>query len=197
MVGCTPVSYPSGLATVLQFCQQSWWSSSLLSTGIYGLMSIPPPNTCESAGHSVKEDIHSHYTLLGIFAHLQWMLWLTFMGEAITTFYPPQGSLAVTPSGSRLDWGGAGTPILCLVDAVHKGTPASDAMRRSWLWCRMHEFPCWGFTSCKGMSVMICCITSWGLPSHLSLIFLFPRRVSALTRMRLPGLKPMSPILQS
>ena len=70
------MSYLSGLATTFQFCEQSWWSSSLLSAGIYGLMSIPPPNAHEPAGHSVKEGIHSYYTLLLIFTHLQWRLWL-------------------------------------------------------------------------------------------------------------------------
>ena len=68
----TPVSYPRSLATVFQFCEQLWWSSSPLSTGIHGLTSIPPASTCVPAGHSVGEDIHTSYTLLGIFTHFQW-----------------------------------------------------------------------------------------------------------------------------
>ena len=76
---------------------------------------------------------------------------------------------------------------------THKGTPASDT-RRSWLWCRTHEFSCWSFTSYEGMSVTIWCTTSWGLSSHLSLIFLFPWKASALTRTRSPDFKPMAPI---
>ena len=90
MVEHTPISYPSGFVTAFQFCEQSWWSSSPLSTGIYGLASIPPPNACEPAGHAVKEDIHAYYTLLGIFTHLEWMLQLMSMGEAIAShlFHP-------------------------------------------------------------------------------------------------------------
>ena len=83
MEGCAPISYPSGLATTFQLCEQSWWLSSLLSAGIHGLTSIPPPNVHEPASHSVKEDIHGHYTLLGIFTHLQLKLWLMSTGEVI------------------------------------------------------------------------------------------------------------------
>ena len=93
-------------------------------------------------------------------------------------------SLAVTPSGSRLDWDEVGTSVPYLPDIpCTKGTPVSGAMR-SQLQCRMHECPCWSFTSYKGTSVMIWHTTSWDLSSHLSLIFLFPLKVSALTRMR-------------
>ena len=79
MEGCTPISYPSGLATRFQFFGGH---PVLLSAGIYRLMSIPPPNACELASHSVQEDIHTHYTLLEIFTHPQWTFWLTSMGEA-------------------------------------------------------------------------------------------------------------------
>ena len=68
-----------------------------------------------------------------------------------------------------------------------KGTWASDTTVRSWLWCRMHEFPWSSFTSYEGTSVMIWNTTSWGLSSHLSRIFLFPWKVSALTGTRLLG----------
>ena len=34
--GCIPVSYPNGLATITQFCEQLWWLSSPLSHGNYG-----------------------------------------------------------------------------------------------------------------------------------------------------------------
>ena len=79
----------------------------------------------------------------------------------------------------------------------HKGTPASDAMRRRQLWCRMHECLCWSLTLYEGMSVAIWCTTLWGLSSHLSVIFLFPWKASALTRTRLPSFKPTVPIFQS
>ena len=39
--GCIPISYPNGLATVTQFHEQSWWLSSPLSNGIYGLRHLP------------------------------------------------------------------------------------------------------------------------------------------------------------
>ena len=79
---------------------------------------------------------------------------------------------------------------------IHKGTPASDMMRRSWLWCRMHDCPCWSVTLYEGMSVMIWYTTSWGLSSHLSLIFLFPWKALALTSTRLPGFRSTVPIFQ-
>ena len=121
------------------FCKQVWWSSSLLSVGIHGLTSIPPPNACEPVCHSVNEDVHVHYTWPRNFTHLWWMLWLTSMGEAIASHLSTQGSLpslmladcqttiflwhclVVTPFGSRLDWGGTGTSIWCLVDAHTQG----------------------------------------------------------------------------
>ena len=74
--------------------------------------------------------------------------------------------------------------------ATCKGMPTSDAMRRSWLQHRRHEFPCWSFTSYEGMSLMIWCTTSWGLSSYLSTIFLFLWKASALTRTRSPDFKP-------
>ena len=79
---------------------------------------------------------------------------------------------------------------------THKAAPASDAIR-SQLWCRMHEFPCWSFTSYEGMSVVIWCTTLWGLSFHLSLIFLFSWKVFALIMMRSPGFKPTVSIFQS
>ena len=72
---------------------------------------------------------------------------------------------------------------------THKEAPASDATRRSRLQCRMCEFSCWSFTSYEGTSVIIWCTTSWGLSSYLSLIFFFPWKVSALTKLRSPGFK--------
>ena len=80
---------------------------------------------------------------------------------------------------------------------THKKMPATDVMRRSQLWCRTCEFPCWSFTSYEWMSVTIWCTTLWGLSSHLSLIFLFPWKAYALTRMRFSGFKPMMPIFWS
>ena len=70
---------------LLQFGEQPWWLSSLLSNDICGLMSIPPPNACNPMSHSVNEDIPAHYTLPGVFIHLQWMLQLTSMGEAVAS----------------------------------------------------------------------------------------------------------------
>ena len=67
---------------------------------------------------------------------------------------------------------------------THKGMPGSDAMRRSQLWCRMHDCPHWFITLYKGKSVMTWCSTSWGPSFHLSLIFLFPLKASAFTKTR-------------
>ena len=102
------------------------------------------------------------------------------------------GVVSVTSPRSRLDWGGSGTSILYLVTPAHMGTPASDAKRSSQLLCRMCECSCWSFTSYVRMSVTIWHTTSWGLSSHLSLIFFFPWKASALSRTRSPGFKPMA-----
>ena len=120
---------------MFQFCEQVWWSSSLQSNGIHRLMSIPPPNASDPVCHSVNEDTQIHYTWPKNFTHLQWMLTLMTMGEAVASHLSTQGSLpslmlgdcqtinffwhclAVTTFGSRLDWGVTGTSILCLADA--------------------------------------------------------------------------------
>ena len=83
----TPISYPSGLATAFQFHEQSWWSSSLLSTGINGLTSIPPPNAHYPAGHFIEKDAHTYCISLGIFTNPQWMLWLMSTGEAMASYF--------------------------------------------------------------------------------------------------------------
>ena len=62
-----------------------------------------------------------------------------------------------------------------------KEMPASDAMKKSWLQCGTCDLPCWSFTWYEGMSVTIWCTTSWGLSSHLTMIFLFHWKASALT----------------
>ena len=97
------------------------------------------------------------------------------LGDCQTTIFLWH-SLAVTPLGSGLNWGGA--------------------MRRGLLQCGMHDCPHWSITSYEEMSVTIWCTTSWGLSSHLSLIFLFPWKVSAFTKTRLPGFRSMVPIFQ-
>ena len=78
-----------------------------------------------------------------------------------------------------------------------KEMPASDAMKRSCLWCRMCEFPYWSLTLYNGTSVVIWHTTSWGLSSHLSMIFLFTWKASAFTKTGSPGFKPKAPIFQS
>ena len=104
------------------------------------------------------------------------------------------GVVSVTSPRSRLDWGGSGASIPYLVTPAHMGTPTSDAKRSTQLLCRMCECACWSFTSYVRMSVTIWHTTSWGLSSHLSLIFPFPWKASALSRTRSPGVKPMAPI---
>ena len=80
---------------------------------------------------------------------------------------------------------------------THRGTPVSDAMRRSQLWCRMHDCLHWFATLYEGMSIMIWHTTLWGLSSHLSLIFLFPLKASAFIKTRSPGFRSMAPNFQS
>ena len=73
--------------------------------------------------------------------------------------------------------------------AIHKGTPTSDVMRRSWFQWRMCDLLCWFITLYKGLSVVIWCATSQVSSSHLSLIFLFPLKASTFTSTRWPGFK--------
>ena len=78
--------------------------------------------------------------------------------------FPPQGSftgrllgdclanflswhpLFITSVRGSLAWGEAGTPVPCMMTAKHKGTPISDAMRRSQFQWRTHDHPCWFIT---------------------------------------------------
>ena len=145
------------------------------------------------------------------FTHLQWMLTLMSMEEASgSTFihHPREVFLAwccvitrllssygivldVTPSGSRLDWGGAGTSILSLADTHTLGNASF----------RHNE----GGVSCDVGCVNVCV----GLSLHMRdichdlmyylmklvlpfcpLIFLFLWKVPALTMMRSSGFKP-------
>ena len=80
---------------------------------------------------------------------------------------------------------------------IQEGIPASDVISWSLLQYRMHDCLHWSLTSYEGTSVVIWHITSWGLSSHLSLIFLFPWKASALTRTRSPGFRPTVPIFES
>ena len=55
-----------------------WWH-------LWVEMSIPPPNVCNPV------DIHAHYTLPGIFTHLQWMLQQMSMGEVVASCWSIPG----------------------------------------------------------------------------------------------------------
>ena len=79
--------------------------------------------------------------------------------------FPPQGSFAGRFSGDHLTifllwhplpftsyrgnlvWGGAGTPVPCMMAALHKGMPISDVTRRSQFWWSTRDLPCWFITS--------------------------------------------------
>ena len=52
--------------------------------------------------------------------------------------------LFLTSYRGSLVWGGAGTPVPCMMVAkLHKGMPISDAMRRSQFQWRTHDCPHW------------------------------------------------------
>ena len=203
------------------YCNLVLWAvmvaiQSTLQWHLWAEMFIPSPNAPNPVGHSVNKDIHTHYTLPGIFnpSSVDALVDVHGRSHSFPLIHPREVFLAwhwvmAIPSSS------CGVVLLSLhlrigmteVGLVHlthtwqtpkyKGMPASDATRMSWLQCRMHECPCWPFTSYKGTSVMIWCTTSWGLCSHLSLIFLFLWKASTLTRMKLPDFKPMVPIFWS
>ena len=98
------------------------------------------------------------------------------------------------PLGVGLTWVGLVHQSHAWQTPTHKGTPVSDTIRRSQLWCRMHDCPCWFITSYEGMSIAIWCTTLWGLSSHLFLIFLIPLKASAFTKTRSPGFRSIVPI---
>ena len=99
----------------------------------------PPPNSYNPV------DIQLHYTLPEVFSHPLWTLWWTSIGEVITSHWSTQGKpcwpgtgwlpdhyllrhcLTVTPLGSWLNWGGAGTSVPCLADTHTQGNAS--------LWC--------------------------------------------------------------
>ena len=113
----------------------------------------------------------------------------------------PLSSCGIVSLSLHLGVGLTGVVLVHLSHAwqtpTHKGTPVSDAMRRSQLWCRICDCPCWSVTSYEAMSVVIWCTTSWGSSSYLSLIFLFPWKVSAFTKTRSPGFRSTVPIFWS
>ena len=105
--------------------------------------------------------------------------------------------LVVTPFGSGLNWGGAGTSVPCLADTHTQGNTSFWCNEKSQLWCRMCDCLHCSITSYKGKSVKFWCTTLWGSSSHWSLIFLFPWEASAFTKTRLPGFRSMASTFQS
>ena len=101
------------------------------------------------------------------------------------------------PLGVGLTWVGLVHLSHAWQTPTHKGTSVSDITRRCQLQWRMHDCPHRSVTSYEGMSVVIWCTTSQGFSSNLSLISLFPLKVSALTKTRSPGFKSTVPIFQS
>ena len=111
---------PWVVALILRFT--IWWH-------LWAAMSFPQPNT------HVPFNVYSHVTLPVVFTHLLWMHWWISMAEVITSINPPQGSfdgrafgdcttttllqhhLSFTFWGGGLAWGGAGTPVPCMMDA--------------------------------------------------------------------------------
>ena len=69
-------------------------------------------------------------------------------------------SLTVTPPGSRLYWGGAGTSVPCFMDIHTQRNTSFWCDEESQLQCRTHDCPHWSVTSYEGISVMIWCTTS-------------------------------------
>ena len=128
--------------------------------------------------------------------------------------FPPQGSftgrssgdcltifllwcpLFITSNRGSLVWGGAGTPVLCMMVAHTQGNTN--------LWCDKKPVSVedlWPSMLVHylvgGMSAMIWHTTSQVSSSHLSLILLFPFQASAFTITRLPGFKFTAPIFLS
>ena len=52
---------------------------SAMQWNLWAETAIPLPNACNPV------DIHTHYMLPEVFTHLQWMLQLTSMGEAVAS----------------------------------------------------------------------------------------------------------------
>ena len=180
--GCAPVWYPSVLATTFQFCEQLQWSSSPLSAGIYALMSIPPPDmwACQP---SWKTSMPTTHCLESSPIFNGCSSWHAQESHSFPFIHPREVFLdwhwvIARPSSScgivllslllGVDLTGVGLVHLSCTwwTLTHRGTPASDAVRRSQLQCRTCEFP--------HFCVMIWCTTSWGLSYHLSLNLSLP-----------------------
>ena len=214
MEGCTPISYPIAVflpcpSSGEQSCSCHPVCCLLASMGWHP--SLHQMHVFLLAILSIKI-VHTHYTLPGIFIYLHWMhsSWhLHGRSHSFPFIHPREVFLAwhwviarlssscgivllSHPPGSRLNCGGAGTSAPYLADAYAQGNtcfwhyeeePAMQC-RSTWIPMLVFHF-IWG-----DVCHMIWCTILWGLSSHLSLIFLFPWKASALTRMRSPGFKP-------
>ena len=160
-------------------------------------MSIPPPNAHDPVGHcqwrcacpqhiawklhpssvDVLADIHGRsHSFPFIHPREVFLAWCWVITRPLSSYGVVLLSL---PSGVGLTGVGWVHPFHAWQTPTCKEMPASDATRRSWFQCRMCEFSCWSFTSYEGTSVANWHTTSWGLSSHLSLIFLFSWEASA------------------
>ena len=81
--GGVPTHYTPSLFGFANHCPGLWVVISILGSTIcwcqWALTSLPPPHI------HVHSDLHSHITLPKVFTHLQWMLQLMSMVEALTS----------------------------------------------------------------------------------------------------------------
>ena len=98
--------------------------------------------------------------------------------------------LSFTSCRGSLAWGGAGTPVPCIMAAHTQGNANLWHDKKKSGFSGGLMIFCVGSSLCKrDMSVTIWCTTSQVSSSHLSLIFLFPLKASAFTSMMVTRLQ--------
>ena len=167
--GCIPISYPPMILLP--------WLSSMNSCG-----SHPVCHPMASMGWDVYPSTkHMQSCRLPCPLHVTWSLHPSSVDPLVDVHRRSHSFLLIHPREVFLAWCwvymrpssshgivllslplGVGLTVVGLVHwshtwqtPIHKGMSASDATKRSLLWCRTHDCPCWSVTSYEWMSVVI------------------------------------------
>ena len=186
--------YIPPMVLLLWFSSMAWAEDIYPSTKCMQSCRHPTPTTLTWSLHlfSVDTNGRSHSFPL-IHPREVFLAWCWMITRPLST----HGILLLSlPLGVGLTGVGLVHLSHALQTPIHRGTSVTDAMG-SQLQCRMCDCLHWSIISYEGMSVTIWCTTSWGPSSHLSLVFLFPWKVSAFTKTKSPGFRSMAPIFWS
>ena len=161
----TPISYPSGLATAFQFhghpvyhlLASMGWHISLHQMHanlpaialkkhpclLHITWNLHPPSVDAPVDNHRRSCSFPFIHPREVFLAWSWVITRSLSSCVVLSHCHSSPGVGLTGAGlvhpSHTWW----TP-------TYKGTPASDTMRRSLLWCRMCECPCWSFTFTRG-----------------------------------------------